>query len=150
MVAVLTGRICRRTDPRRASRFRDPQFRWAADGGRRAGRYALAQADVVRYVGEPVALVIAETRHIAEDGVEQVAVDYDDLPAVIGLAEAISDGAVLLHAEAAGNVACDFRYGKADECRGRLQRRGACGAARTPEQSCGGQSDRAPLGDRTI
>ncbi len=74
-------------------------------------RYALTSG-VVRYVGEPVAIVIAETRHLAEDGAEAVAVDYDELPAVIGMDQAVSPEAPLLHPDVAANVACDFRYGK--------------------------------------
>lgn len=42
--------------------------------------------DEVRYVGEPVAVVIAETREIAEDAAAQVAVEVDELPAVVGVA----------------------------------------------------------------
>ena len=43
-------------------------------------------ADRVRHVGEPIAMVIAETPAIARDGVERVVVDYDPLPAVVGCA----------------------------------------------------------------
>lgn len=42
-------------------------------------------SDVVRFVGEPVAVVIAEDRYSAEDGVEAVRVDYEPLPAVVGV-----------------------------------------------------------------
>jgi carbon-monoxide dehydrogenase large subunit len=72
-------------------------------------------AGVVRYVGEPVAIVIAQTRHQAEDGVEAVAVDYDSMSAVVTMTEAVAPEAPILHPDAAGNVACDFRYGKWDE-----------------------------------
>ena len=41
--------------------------------------------DVVRFVGDPVALVIAEDRYLAEDGADLVDVDYEPLPAVVDL-----------------------------------------------------------------
>jgi carbon-monoxide dehydrogenase large subunit len=53
----------------------------------------LAQ-DRVRYVGDPVALVIAETRAQAEDAAERVAIDYEPLPSVTSTAEAIGGAAV--------------------------------------------------------
>src|SRR5213079_338200 len=39
--------------------------------------------DRVRYVGEPVAVVLAQTRHLAEDAIEQIAVEYRPLPAIV-------------------------------------------------------------------
>lgn len=71
--------------------------------------------DIVRYVGEPVAIVIAQTRHLAEDGVEAVSVDYEALPAVVEVTRAIASDAPLLHPDAEENVSCDFRYGKSDD-----------------------------------
>ncbi len=59
-------------------------------------------ADAVRFVGEPVALVIADTPWQAEDAAERVAVDYDVLPAVVDAREAM---APLLVAQCAGNLA---------------------------------------------
>lgn len=53
--------------------------------------------DKVRYAGEPVALVVAETRRAAERGARLVRVRYEDLPAVIDAEEALADGAPLLH-----------------------------------------------------
>jgi carbon-monoxide dehydrogenase large subunit len=77
-------------------------------------RYPLARG-AVRYVGEPVALVVAESEHLAADGADAVAVDYAELPAVADLVAAADEGAPLLHPEAPGNVACDFRYGNMAE-----------------------------------
>lgn len=51
----------------------------------------------VRYVGEPVAVVIAETRAVAEDAASLVDVDYDELPAVVDAEAAAADGAPLVH-----------------------------------------------------
>ncbi len=77
-------------------------------------RYPLARGDV-RYVGEPVALVVAENEYLAADAAEAVAVAYEELPAVADPVAAASERAPLLHSEAPGNVACDFRYGNAAE-----------------------------------
>src|SRR4051794_36323594 len=55
--------------------------------------------DRVLYHGEPVALVVAETRRIAERSARLVRVEYEELPAVIDADEALADGAVLLHPE---------------------------------------------------
>ncbi|MQA96987.1 MAG: molybdopterin-dependent oxidoreductase [Streptosporangiales bacterium] len=59
--------------------------------------------DVVRFVGEPVALVLTEKRAQGEDAIELVAVDYDPLPAVIDLDDALS-GTNLVFPEAGSNV----------------------------------------------
>ncbi|MDH4190071.1 MAG: molybdopterin-dependent oxidoreductase [Betaproteobacteria bacterium] len=74
--------------------------------------WALA-VDRVRYVGEPVAVVIAENRYLAEDALDQIVVDYAPLPAVVEIDAAIADGAPLLHPAAGSNIVSDrrFRYG---------------------------------------
>jgi CO/xanthine dehydrogenase Mo-binding subunit len=59
----------------------------------------------VRYVGEPVAIVIAESEYVAEDAAALVDVDYEVLPVAGSLADATRPGAALVHPEAAGNVA---------------------------------------------
>jgi aerobic carbon-monoxide dehydrogenase large subunit len=63
--------------------------------------------DKVRYVGEPVAVVVTEQAYQGEDAIELVDVDYDPLPAVIDFADAVSDQ-VLLYQEAGTNVAANF------------------------------------------
>jgi len=75
-----------------------------------APRAALA-VDKARYVGDPVALVVAETRAQAVDAAELVDVDYDDLPAVIDVEEALSEGAPLQFEEIGSNIAT-FRAAK--------------------------------------
>ena len=45
--------------------------------------FTLLATDKVRFVGDPVAVVVAESRYLAEDGCELVEVDYDDLPPVV-------------------------------------------------------------------
>ena len=64
----------------------------------------LAEGDV-RFVGEPVALIVAESRYVAEDAAELVVVEIDMLPAVVGVDAALADGAPLVHRELEGNLA---------------------------------------------
>jgi carbon-monoxide dehydrogenase large subunit len=73
-------------------------------------RHALAH-ERVRFVGEPVALVVAETEAAAQDGAERIAVEYRDLPAVIDAADALAAGAPQLHADVSGNLAMEYEYG---------------------------------------
>jgi len=67
----------------------------------------LAQGKV-RYVGNPVAVVIAETRAIAQDAAELIEVDYEDLPAVMDMRTAETQGGEPVHAEAPDNVCYDW------------------------------------------
>ncbi|MGO4124645.1 xanthine dehydrogenase family protein molybdopterin-binding subunit [Inquilinus sp. YAF38] len=77
-------------------------------------RHALAE-DKVRFVGDPVAVVIAETAHQARDAAEAVALDIDPLPAVTRVAEAVAPGAPVLYADAPGNLVLDYHFGDADK-----------------------------------
>jgi carbon-monoxide dehydrogenase large subunit len=61
--------------------------------------------DRVRWVGDYVAFVVALTRHQAEDAAELIAVDYEQLPAVVSTAGAVEPGVPLVWEGAAGNVA---------------------------------------------
>ena len=63
----------------------------------------LAEADV-RFVGDPIALVVADSRYLAEDAGELIEVDYDPLPAVID-AETAAEDPTLVHPELGSNVA---------------------------------------------
>ncbi|MCC7345919.1 MAG: xanthine dehydrogenase family protein, partial [Variibacter sp.] len=65
-------------------------------------QYPLA-ADEVCYVGEAIVIVVAESRHVAEDAAALVAVDYDPLPAVIDCEQALA-GAAPVHADAGSNL----------------------------------------------
>src|SRR4051794_38394620 len=75
-----------------------------ADVNEQAPRSALA-VDKVRYVGDPVALVVAETRAQAMDAAELVDVDYDELPAVVDIEEALADDAPLQFEAIGSNIA---------------------------------------------
>ena len=70
-------------------------------------RQALA-TDVVRLVGEPVAVVVAETAYVAADAAEFVMVDYEPLPVVSDPEAALADDAPLVHEELPDNVV--FRW----------------------------------------
>lgn len=74
-------------------------------------RHALA-VDVVRFVGEPVAAVVADTWQQAQDACEAVFVDYEDLPAVPTLEAALRADAVVTPL-APDNIACEARHGDA-------------------------------------
>ena len=76
-------------------------------------RPALAE-DRVRYVGDAVAVVIAESRLQALDAVEAVWIDYDLLPAVVETNQAMADNANLVWGEAAKNQCFDWEDGDAD------------------------------------
>jgi carbon-monoxide dehydrogenase large subunit len=65
----------------------------------------------VRYVGEPVALVVAESAAIAQDAAEAIPVDYDERPAVTDARQALAAGAPLVHESVSGNLALDFAGG---------------------------------------
>ena len=65
--------------------------------------------DVVRFVGEPFAAVVAASREEAEDIADLVEVDIEDMPAIVGAEAALAAGAPLVHAEAAGNVVVEGR-----------------------------------------
>ena len=70
----------------------------------------LAQGKV-RYVGDPVALVIAETVAQAKDAAEQIVVDYDVLPSVVNAVDALAPGAPQIHEQAPGNKCYTWALG---------------------------------------
>jgi aerobic carbon-monoxide dehydrogenase large subunit len=85
-----------------------------ADGSpmKKPWRGALAK-DKVRYVGDPVACVIAETVNAAKDGAEAVEVDIDSLPAVTDATDAVRGDAPVLYDDVPANVPLNFHYGDA-------------------------------------
>jgi 2-furoyl-CoA dehydrogenase large subunit len=99
--AVITGEDVRRLSDPFLSVVKSPIQQWALAVGR------------VRYVGEPVALVVADSRYLAEDAAELVEVDYQPLEAVIDPEAACESTAPLLHPEAKTNQISvrDFSYG---------------------------------------
>ncbi len=77
--------------------------------GARPHRPPLAH-DVIRHMGEPVALILAETRAQALDALEAIALDLDELPLSLGL----DPGGPSVHAEAPDNIALDWALGDAE------------------------------------
>ncbi|MEK9725676.1 MAG: xanthine dehydrogenase family protein molybdopterin-binding subunit, partial [Rhodospirillaceae bacterium] len=75
-------------------------------------RRALARGRV-RHVGDPVALVVAETAAQARDAAEAITIDYAPLPAVADATEALADGAPAIWDDAPGNLAFRFQAGDA-------------------------------------
>jgi carbon-monoxide dehydrogenase large subunit len=70
--------------------------------------------DKVRHAGEPLAVVIAESRYIAEDALDDLLVDLDELPVVVDLEPALATDAALVHDDVASNVASHARQTKGD------------------------------------
>jgi carbon-monoxide dehydrogenase large subunit len=112
VLAVLTGEDLAAdglgtlpTDGSRKRRDGTPAFR--------TPRPALARGRA-RHVGDPVVLVVAETAAQAADAAELVAVDYEPLPAAVGAAAALAEGAPPVWDEAPGNVAFVWEAGSRD------------------------------------
>ena len=61
--------------------------------------------DKVRFAGEPIAVVIAESRYLAEDALTDIVVDFEPLPAVVDLEKALEPGSALAHDDVGSNVA---------------------------------------------
>ena len=68
--------------------------------------------DKVRHVGEPLAVVIAESRYLAEDALADIVVDLETLPAVVDLENALRGDPALVHDDVPGNVAARARQTK--------------------------------------
>ena len=75
------------------------------NAGLKTAPYRAIAKDVVRYVGDAVAVVVAESAAQAYDALDLIEVDYDPLPAVVDPEKAMADGAPQLHPEAPGNQA---------------------------------------------
>ncbi len=85
-----------------------------ADGtdARSAPRHALAH-ERVRFVGEAVAAIVAETLEQARNAAEAISIDYDELPMAVHLDDATAPGAPLLCEELGDNYAAEMRHGNA-------------------------------------
>ena len=76
---------------------------------------AMLSSDKVRYVGDPIACVVATTLAAAKDASEAIEVDIETLPVVTTADQAVATGAPAIFEEVPGNVALDFHYGDADK-----------------------------------
>jgi carbon-monoxide dehydrogenase large subunit len=70
--------------------------------------------DKIRHLGEPIAVVVAESRYLAEDAVERIVVDYDPLPAVVDLEKGLAPDAPLIHEDVGSNLAAHVVQKKGD------------------------------------
>jgi 2-furoyl-CoA dehydrogenase large subunit len=93
--------------------------------------------DRVRYVGEPVAVVVAADRYLAEDALERIEVEYEPLPVIVHPRDALDSGSPVLHEGLGSNVASDrsFRYGDPDKAFAEADRRIAV-SIDYPRNSC--------------
>jgi 2-furoyl-CoA dehydrogenase large subunit len=99
--AVLTGEDVQRWSQPFVVGVKAPMEHWAL------------AVDRVRYSGEPVAVVVAQDRYLAEDALEAIRVEYRALGAVVDIERSSQSDAPVLHAGVGGNVVSDrsFRYG---------------------------------------
>ncbi len=121
VLAVLTGEdyvadghvgMAHHPNPADANDIKVPTF--APTAGMQDPRPAgscRSRSPACAYVGEAVAMVVAETLTAARDAAEAVAVEYGALPAVTDVLEALADGAPALWPEAPGNLALDNAFG---------------------------------------
>jgi len=105
VVAVMTGDDVREMSEAFLIVLRQPINQWAL------------AVDKVRYVGEPVAMVVARDRYIAEDALSEIDVVYEAMKPIIDQEEAISDDAPVVHEAVGSNVVStrDFTYGEPDK-----------------------------------
>src|SRR5207302_10224006 len=100
VVAVFTGEDVKhfRTPP--------PQVKYPGRGeALKVPERPILARDRVRYVGQEIALVVATSAAAAQDAIELVEIEYEDLPVVIDGAQALAAGAPLLHGSVPGNLA---------------------------------------------
>jgi 2-furoyl-CoA dehydrogenase large subunit len=93
--------------------------------------------DRVRYVGEPVAVVLAADRYLAEDALELIDVDYQALPVIVDLLAALDPKQPALHEGLGSNIASErsFRYGDPEQAFARAAHRVSV-TIRYPRNSC--------------
>jgi aerobic carbon-monoxide dehydrogenase large subunit len=96
-----------------AGRVKPMRARIGTPGYRECDMAVLASGRV-RMVGEPVALVVADSRYAAEDGAESVRVAYDPLPALVTIEQALALGAPAIHDEVPGNLFNRFELSAGD------------------------------------
>lgn len=100
VVAVLTGAELNQ-------QVRECWVDYSGPAGERTPFRALAQGDV-RFVGDPIAVVVAGSRYLAEDGCALVDVEIEPEAALVGVDAALAPGAVLVHPELDSNLAAEI------------------------------------------
>ena len=109
----------------------------------------LAQGKV-RYVGDPVALVIAETPNQAKDAAELIEVDYDVLPAVVNCVDALKPGAPQIHDAAPGNKCYTWALGDKAAVDAAFAKAAHVTEARHRQQPADPERDRAARRGRVV
>ena len=79
--------------------------------------------DKVRHVGEPLAVVFAESRYVAEDALADIGVELDPLPAVVDLEKALDNTGARVHDDVRGNIAAHVRQSRGNYAAARVTRR---------------------------
>lgn len=121
VIAVFTGQDVRRSDEPGEVEV-DPGQRVIGDvlpvgwllPGLKTPRHRMMAIDKVRYVGDAVAVVVAEDRYTARDAADLVEVDYEPLPAVTDPAKAAEAGTPLVHDDLGDNITFDWEIGSKD------------------------------------
>jgi carbon-monoxide dehydrogenase large subunit len=93
--------------------FPPPFIPYPGKGGQliKAPAHGILASGRVRYVGEEIAMVVADTAAAAQDAVERIEIEYRDLPMVADVEDALKPGAPQIHPEIPGNVSMLFDYG---------------------------------------
>ena len=100
VIGVLTGRD--------VIRYSRPIYAWwTAKGMKTTDVYCLA-VDKVRYVGEPVAAVVAKDKYLAEDALEKITVEYETLEPVVSIEDALKPDAPLLYEDWGNNIMLEY------------------------------------------
>ena len=68
--------------------------------------------DKVRHVGEPLAVVLADSRYVAEDALADIGVELDSLPAIVDLEKALDDAGTRVHDDVRDNIAAHVRQSR--------------------------------------
>src|SRR5487761_1036123 len=98
----IPGVICTMTGAE-VVKFTDPFLQISPSPANKLKDYCLA-VDKVHFVGEPVAAVVGETRAIAEDALEEIQVEYEELPCVTDALKSLEPGAPLVHEVVGSNL----------------------------------------------
>jgi aerobic carbon-monoxide dehydrogenase large subunit len=91
----------------------EPAITFPGRGGARVltPQRPLLASECVRFVGEEIAVVLADSFAHAIDAAERIEVEYEATPAVLGIGGALREGAACVHASVPGNICFDFDYG---------------------------------------
>ena len=159
MLAVLTGEdyvadghigMAHHPNPADANDIKVPTFAPTAECRILDLRQLPLAVSRVRFVGEAVAMVVADTLTAARDAAEAVAIEYGALPAVTDALEALADGAPALWPEAPGNLALDNAFGDRAAVEAALGARTPRGGTDHPRPAHRQRLHRAARGDRQL